>query len=87
MLYLILAIIFSAIIIFYRLIKGPSIPDRIVAMATIGVLFLIVLVLLSYYFERLIYLNVALVYGISIFINIVIMVKHFEKPENGGTGD
>lgn len=80
MLYIILAIVLSTIITFYRLIKGPSVSDRISAMNSIGVMFLIVLVLLSYYFEREIFIIVALVYGISIYINILIMVKYFEKP-------
>jgi len=52
LLYLILIIVLSAILTFYRVIKGPSIPDRIVAMNSIGVMFLLVLVLFSYYFER-----------------------------------
>ncbi|PRX32636.1 multicomponent Na+:H+ antiporter subunit F [Orenia metallireducens] len=87
MLYLILAIILSIIITFYRLIKGPSVPDRLAAMNSIGVMFLMILVLLSYYFERKIYINVALVYGVSIFMNVLIMVKYLQKPEKGGSSD
>ncbi|MFW6287835.1 MAG: monovalent cation/H+ antiporter complex subunit F [bacterium] len=87
MTYLILAIVFSAILTFYRLIKGPGVPDRLVAMDSIGVMFLIVLVLLSYYFERDIYLNVAIVYGISIFLNVLIIVKNMQKSDKGGTGN
>jgi len=86
-LYLILGIVLSAILTFYRVIKGPSVPDRIIAMNSIGVMFLLVLVLLSYYFERKIFIDVALVYGVFLFIDVLIMAKYFRKPEQGGVGD
>ena len=87
LLYLILAIVLSAVLTFYRVIKGPSVPDRIVAMNSIGVMFLLVLVLLSYYFERKIFIDVALVYGVLIFIDVLIMIKYLGKPEKEGVGD
>ncbi len=87
MLYLILAIVFFAILTFYRVIKGPRLPDRIVAMNSIGVMFLLVLVLLSYYFERKIFIDVALVYGALLFIVVLIMAKYLRKPEQGGVSD
>ncbi|MBE4906490.1 cation:proton antiporter [Bacillus luteolus] len=87
MLYLILAIVLFALLTFYRVIKGPSLPDRIVAMNTIGVMFLLVLVLLSYYFDRKIFIDVALVYGALLFIVVLIMAKYLRKPEEGGIGD
>lgn len=87
MLYLILTIVLSAILTFYRVIKGPSVPDRIVAMNSIGVMFLLVLVLLSYYFERKIFIDVALVYGALLFIDVLIMAKYLKKPKKGGVGD
>ncbi|QGH32801.1 cation:proton antiporter [Gracilibacillus salitolerans] len=87
MLYLILAIVLYAILTFYRVIKGPSLPDRLVAMNCIGVMFLLILVLISYYFERKVFIDVALVYGVSLFINVLIMAKYLRKPGKGGVGD
>ncbi|WP_226037507.1 monovalent cation/H+ antiporter complex subunit F [Aquibacillus saliphilus] len=87
MLYLILVIVLTAILTFYRVIKGPSLPDRLVAMNCIGVMFLLVLVLLSFYFERKIFIDVALVYGVFLFINVLIMAKYLRKPWKGGVGD
>nr|WP_153737242.1 monovalent cation/H+ antiporter complex subunit F [Aquibacillus halophilus] len=84
---MILAIVLSAILTFYRVIKGPSVPDRIAAMNSIGVMFLLVLVLLSYYFERKIFIDVALIYGVFLFINVLVMSKYFSEPEKGGVGD
>lgn len=72
-----MVIILCAILSFYRVIKGPSLPDIIVAMNTIGVMFLLVVVLLSYYFGRKAYIDVALVYGVLLFIIILMMSKYF----------
>lgn len=87
MLYVLLAIVISAIITFYRVVRGPSVPDRIVAMYSIGVMFLLVLVLLSYYFEREIFIDVALVYGVLLFIDVLIMAKYLSKHKKEGAGD
>lgn len=87
MLYSLLAIVISAIITFYRVVRGPSVPDRIVAMYSIGVMFLLVLVLLTYYFEREIFIDVALVYGVFLFIDVLIMAKYLSKHKKGGAGD
>lgn len=87
MLYFILAIVFSAILTFYRVMKGPSVPDRIVAMNAIGVMFLLVLVLLSFYFERKMFIDVAIVYGVFLFLNVFVMAKYFAKPAKGEVGD
>lgn len=86
-LYFILAIVLSAILTFYRVIKGPSLADRIVAMNSISVMFLLVLVLLSYYFERKLFIDVALVYGALLFIDVLIMAKYLRTREKGEVGD
>jgi len=83
MIYIILIILISAILTFYRVIKGPSVPDRIAAMDSIGVMFLVILVLLSFYLDRKIFIDVALVYGILLFVDVLIMAKYFGKPEGG----
>lgn len=87
MLYLILAIVLFALLTFYRVAKGPSLPDKIVALNSIGVMFLIVLVLLSYYFENKMFIDVALVYGALSFIVVLIMAKYLRKPKQGGVSD
>ncbi|MBM7571707.1 monovalent cation/H+ antiporter complex subunit F [Aquibacillus albus] len=87
MVYFILAIVLFAILTFYRVMKGPSVPDRVAAMNAIGVMFLLVLVLLSLYFDRKVFLDVALVYGVFLFVNVLIMAKYFTKPEKGEVGD
>ncbi|MFW5984863.1 MAG: monovalent cation/H+ antiporter complex subunit F [Halanaerobiaceae bacterium] len=81
---LMLVILFSAMTTFYRVLIGPSVFDRIAAMDSIGVMFLIILVLLSYFFQREIFIDVALVYGLLLFIDVIIMAKYFGVPEKEG---
>ncbi|QOR68000.1 cation:proton antiporter [Cytobacillus suaedae] len=87
MLYLIIAIVLIALLTFYRVIKGPSLSDRIVALNSIGVMFVLVLVLLGYYFERKMFIDVALAYGAFLFIVVLMMAKYLRKPEQGGVSD
>ena len=79
---MLMAILLSAIITFYRVIKGPTVFDRIAAMDSIGVMFLVILVLLAYFFERSIFIDVALIYGILLFVDVIIMAKYFGKPKS-----
>jgi len=70
-------IILAALLTFYRLTKGPTVFDRIVAADAIGIMLLMVLVLLGLYFEREIFIDVALIYGVLLFIDVLIMAKYF----------
>lgn len=74
---IIIVILVSALITFYRVVKGPTVFDRIIAADSIGIMFLLVLVLLSLYFEREIFLDVAIVYGLLSFTDVLIMAKFF----------
>lgn len=74
-------ILLSAAVSFYRVIKGPSVLDRIAAVSAIGIMLLIVLVIMGAYYDRKIFLDVALVYGLLLFIDILVMAKYFGSPE------
>jgi len=78
---ILIVILISAVITFFRLFKGPTVFDRIAAMDSIGVMFLVILVIFSYYFDRKIFLDIALVYGLLLFVDILIMAKYFGKSE------
>ena len=80
---MILVILFSAILCFYRVVKGPTVLDRIAATDSIGVMALIILVLLSFYYQRIIFIDVALVYGLLLFVDVLIMAKYFGKKKEG----
>ncbi|GAB6100295.1 monovalent cation/H+ antiporter complex subunit F [Halanaerocella petrolearia] len=76
---IIITILISVLLTFYRVIKGPTVFDRIVAADSIGIMFLLVLVLLSLYFKREIFLDVAIVYALLLFMDVLIMAKYFRR--------
>jgi multicomponent Na+:H+ antiporter subunit F len=75
-----LAIIAAGIVLcFLRMLKGPTAPDRAVAVDTIATITTALLVLLGSIFERYVYLDVALVYAVLTFIGLVAIARFLEK--------
>jgi len=62
-----------------RMLKGPTAPDRAVAVDTIATITIALLVLLASIFERYVYLDVALVYAVLTFIGSVAIARFLEK--------
>ena len=71
--------IVAAALTFYRFIKGPTVFDRIVVADAMGVMFLIVLVLVGLYYQREIFIDVALIFGLLMFIDVLVMAKYFAQ--------
>ncbi len=61
-----------------RAIKGPTGADRIVALDVMTNITIVLLVLLGYYFQRFVYLDVALVYGILSFVGVIAAARYLE---------
>ncbi|MFO7819531.1 MAG: monovalent cation/H+ antiporter complex subunit F [Halanaerobacter sp.] len=76
---IIIAILLSIMLTFYRVIKGPTVFDRIAAADAIGIMFLLILVLLSLYFQRDIFIDVAIVFSLLLFTDTLIMAKYFSN--------
>jgi len=75
-----LALIAAAIVLcFLRLLKGPTAPDRAVAVDTAATITTALLVILASTFRRYVYLDVALVYAILTFIGSVAIARFLEK--------
>jgi len=75
----ILAVLMIAIFIsFLRFIKGPTAADRTVALDTLTTIATAGLVLLGYMFQRYIYVDVALIYGVLGFIGVIIIARYLE---------
>ncbi len=72
--FMILGIVFSA----YRFLKGPTAGDRTVALDTLTTIMVAGLVLLAYVFQRFIYVDVALVYGVLGFIGVIVIARYLE---------
>lgn len=62
-----------------RLLKGPSLSDRVIAFDVISVMSVSLLVVLSLYFQRAIYLDIALVFGAIGFLGSTIFGRYIEK--------
>ena len=62
-----------------RMLKGPTAPDRAVAVDTMATITTALLVLLAFIFERYVYLDVALVYAVLTFIGSVAIARFLEK--------
>ncbi|MEA1878843.1 MAG: monovalent cation/H+ antiporter complex subunit F [Bacteroidota bacterium] len=74
-----LIIALSFILIVIRFLIGTTIADRIIALDVLTVSSIGMLVILAQMFERVIYLDVAIVYGILSFIGVIVMAKYMEK--------
>jgi len=63
----------------YRFIKGPSASDRLVSFDVMTVSSLSIIALIAKFSGRLIYLDVAIVYGLLSFLGVIIVARYFEK--------
>jgi multicomponent Na+:H+ antiporter subunit F len=82
-LFIALAILFSAFLALYRLLRGPGIVDRIVAVNVIGTKTVAVILLTGYLFERIeFFIDIAFVYAIINFIGTLTLSKYFERKSS-----
>ncbi len=69
---------FGILIAAIRLFKGPSAPDRAIALDTMTLISISTIVLVAFFAGRVIYLDAAMVYAVLSFIGVVAMARHFE---------
>jgi len=74
----ILVIVIAATLTLYRAIKGPSVYDRVLAVNLIGGKTVILLALIGFAYERLFFLDIALVYALINFIAVLAFLKYRE---------
>ncbi|KON86503.1 monovalent cation/H+ antiporter subunit F [Sporosarcina globispora] len=75
----ILCISLATLALIYRVIKGPSIPDRVVALDAIGINLVAIVALISIALNTNAFLEVILLLGILAFIGTVAFSKYLEK--------
>ncbi|MCK4321434.1 cation:proton antiporter [candidate division WOR-3 bacterium] len=73
---------FGVLLCLFRMIKGPTAPDRAVALDTSVTVTTALLVLIGLILKRQIYLDVSLVYAVLTFIGSVTIARYLE----GGIG-
>ena len=63
----------------YRFILGPTLTDRVIAFDAMSIMSLALLVILSLYFDRMLYLDIALVFGLIGFLGTTLFGRYIEK--------
>lgn len=72
--FMVLGLIFSA----YRMVKGPTAADRTLALDTLTTIAVAGMVLLAWVFQRFVYMDVALIYGVLGFIGVLVIARYLE---------
>ncbi|MFW6148382.1 MAG: cation:proton antiporter [Atribacterota bacterium] len=62
-----------------RLVLGPTVPDRVVALDTINTLIIAGMILFGAAMEEVIYIDVAIVYALLSYIATLYIAKHMER--------
>lgn len=63
----------------FRFIKGPDITDRTIAFDVITVASISIIALIAHFAGRIIFLDVALVYGLLSFLGVVVIGRYIER--------
>jgi len=71
----------GVVLCFLRMLKGPTAPDRAVALDTAVTVTTALLVLIGFMLHRQVYLDVSLVYALLTFVGSVVIARYLE----GGT--
>jgi multicomponent Na+:H+ antiporter subunit F len=74
-----LCISLSMLGLIYRVIKGPTTPDRVVALDAIGINLIAIIALVSILLKTHAFLEIILLLGILAFIGTVAFSKYLEK--------
>lgn len=78
--YIVMALLgFGLLLSMLRFWVGPYAPDRIVAADTLSVIVTAGLVLVAFWFDSSLYLDVALVYGVLAFVGVVALARTIER--------
>ena len=72
---------FAAVLAFARLLRGPTLPDRVVALDLIGVLIVCVMVAVAAATGQQAYLDVAIVIALVSFVGTVAYAGYVERED------
>ncbi len=62
-----------------RMVKGPDVTDRVVALDVFTTITIALFVFFAMVFDRYIYIDVALVYGLLSFIGVLVIARFIER--------
>ena len=61
-----------------RLVKGPKVSDRVVALDTFNIITIGLIALLAMLFNNALYLDIAIIYGILAFMETITFARYVE---------
>ncbi len=73
------SLVIFAVVSGWRLLWGPSAPDRVVALDTINTIVVAAMVVLGAAYDDVIYVDVAIVYAALSFIEVLFIAKYLER--------
>ncbi|MBT9159800.1 MAG: Na(+)/H(+) antiporter subunit F [Dehalococcoidia bacterium] len=80
---IVLALCFTTLLCFYRLMAGPTLPDRIVAAQAITTKTLAILVLLAFIYDQMIFLDISLTYALLAFLSVLAIARYLAHGKVG----
>ena len=75
----ILVLLTTSLILFYRVLAGPTVPDRIVGLNTITTKVVVIIALLAGFLEEYFLIDLAIVLIMVNAAGGLILAKHFER--------
>ena len=69
----------AAVLAFYRVVAGPSAADRTVGLDGMTIIAISFIAFLAVVADRIIYIDVALVYGLVSFLGVVAVARYLER--------
>jgi multicomponent Na+:H+ antiporter subunit F len=72
----------AAVLTFIRLVRGPTLPDRVIALDLIGVLIVCTLVVVSAATGQRAFLDVAIVIALISFVGTVAYARYIERARS-----
>ena len=63
----------------YRLVKGPTVVDRVIALDLLTLIAIALIALIAHITSRFIYVDVALVYGLLSFLSVLAVARYLER--------
>jgi len=72
----------AAVLTFVRLVRGPTLPDRVIAIDLIGVLIVCLLVVVAASTAQQAFLDVAMVLALISFVGTVAYARYIEREQS-----
>jgi multicomponent Na+:H+ antiporter subunit F len=69
----------SALLALVRFAAGPTSVDRVIAFDVLTIISIGIIVIIAHLMGRVIYLDVAIVYGLLSFLGVVVVARYLEK--------